>query len=185
MDVHWPVVTYLQNHDCPMPNFHHFFKISDCLAEKEKMEDRTRLVYVFWTQYTCTWFWDTYCDEVWILNTYYVIFVVTFLWLVQKNPLTNKKFVFSVLSNFVIFQNWLMKCQRHWIGKIRQNSKFVNSLFMICNLHVGWFKLSRHGKLIGLVFPAFQTPAVHFPKVLPEKSTFTWLTFLISKNTLN
>ena len=82
---------------------------------------------------------------------------------------------------------WNAKGIDWWLSKkfVKiQNSRFVNSLFMICN-YVGWFKLSRHGKLIGLVFPAFQTPAVHFPQVLPEKSAFTWLTFLFSKNTLN
>ena len=96
-------------------------------------------------------------------------------------------------SFFVIYEKrkWDETLKTLIWQKVRENSRFVNSLFMICNLPyivitpVGWFKLSRHGKLTGLVFPAFQTPAVHFPKVLPEKSTFTWLNFLVSKNTLN
>ena len=85
---------------------------------------------------------------------HYVTFVMTFLWFLikirqtwnsklrknsdwsKKNSLTNKKFVSPVFSNFVIFQNWLMKCQRPWLQKAP--SKFeireLNSLFMIWNL---------------------------------------------------
>ena len=134
---------------------------------------------------------------------HYVTFVMTFLWFLikirqtwnsklrknsdwsKKNSLTNKKFVSPVFSNFVIFQNWLMKCQRPWLQKAPSKFEIIYDLELTYILYVGWFKLSRHGKLIGLVFPAFQTPAVHFPQVLPEKSAFTWLTFLFSKNTLN